>query len=171
MKNRKTFTFLAVVFGAFIILETGHSLMAAQPVKIESGKKVTLGYKLFVEGSLIETADSRNPFIYLHGKNQIVPGLEKGLTGLRVGEKKTIRVQATEAYGPVNPKAYKEFQKGQLPSEIPMKVGTLVEARSPEGDRLLVKIKEVREKTVILDFNHPLAGKNLEFQIEVLNIA
>ena len=168
--NRKPFIFAAVILGALGILIGGHSLLATQPLKIEKGKKVTLGYKLFVDGSLLETADLKNPFFYTHGEKQIVPGLEKNLSGLHVGDKKTIHVAPEEAYGLPDPKAYREFQKDQFPADVLLKVGTLVEARSPKGERLLVKIKEIKDKTITLDFNHPLAGKKLEFQVEVLNI-
>ncbi len=168
--NRKPFIFGAVILGALGILVGAHSLLATPSLKIEKGKKVTLGYKLFVDGSLLETADPKNPFIYIHGQKQIVPGLEKNLSGLHVGDKKTIKVRPEEAYGAMDPKAYKEFQKAQFPPDVPMKVGTLIEARSPKGERLLVKIREVKDKSIILDFNHPLAGKELEFHVEVLNI-
>ena len=158
-------------FVAVILITGSFSLLAAAPSKIESGKKITLGYKLFVEGNLIETADAKQPFIYTHGQHQIVPGLEKNLTGLKAGDKKTVRVSPQEAYGFVDPKQFWEFDKAKLPSDIPLKVGTMVEARSPQGEVRLVKIREIKGKTVVLDFNHPLAGKALEFQVEVLNIA
>lgn len=158
------------LFGILVLWVWGIPPGSAASPKIETGKKVTLTYKLFVEGTLLETADTKQPFTYTHGQKQIVPGLEKGLIGLRVGDRRTIDVSPEEAYGPVNSKAYREFEKEKLPSDIPLKIGTLVEARSPEGERMLVKIKEIKAKTVILDFNHPLAGKKLQFQIEVLNI-
>lgn len=147
------------------------SLLIAAPAKIENGKKVTLVYKLLVAGKLVEGADTKEPFAYTHGQQQIVPGLEKSLTGLKVGDKRTVKVTPQEAYGPVDAKQYLEFDKTKLPKDIPMKVGTLVEARSPKGEVRLVKIKEIKDKTIVLDFNHPLAGKELEFQVEVLKIA
>ena len=139
--------------------------------KIEAGKKVTLYYKLFVKGELLETADVKDPFTYQHGQHQIVPGLEKGLNGLHVGDKKTIQVPAVEAYGPVDSKAFREIEKTKLPGDVEQKPGMLLEARSPKGEVMLVKVKEVKDKTVVIDFNHPLAGKDLEFQVEVVSIA
>ena len=146
-------------------------LPAATAPKIEDGKKVTLHYKLFVKDKLLETADAKDPFTYQHGQHQIVPGLEKGLTGLHVGDKKTIWVTSQDAYGPVNPQAFREIPKDKLPADIPKKAGALLEARSPKGEVMLVKIKEVKDKTVVIDFNHPLAGKELVFQVEVIGIA
>ena len=153
-----------------IFLALGSSVGAGPASKIEVGKEVTLAYQLFVNGKLLETADAKNPFTYLHGQHQIVPGLEKNLTGLRTGDKKTIRVLPKEGYGLVNPKAFREIGKDKLPPGVPLEKGTPLEARDPNGIPMLVKIAEVKEKTVVIDFNHPLAGKELEFQIEVLGI-
>ena len=158
-------------YALLIFLGISQNLWAAAPTaQVENGKKVTLAYKLTVEKTLLETADAKNPFIYVHGKNQIVPGLEKNLTGLKVGEKKIIHVTPEEAYGPLDPKARREIPKEKLPPELKPTVGAFVEARRQDGLSLLVKIVEVKDQTVVLDFNHPLAGKELEFQIEVLNI-
>lgn len=153
-----------------LFLALGSSLGAAPTAKIVDGKEVTLAYKLFVNGKLLESADAKNPFTYAHGQHQIVPGLEKNLTGLRVGDKKTVRVSPKEGYGLVNPNAFREITKDKLPPGVPLEKGTPLEARSPEGIPMLVKITEVKEKTVVVDFNHLLAGKELEFQIEVLGI-
>ena len=142
---------------------------AAKP-KIEDGRVVTLAYKLTVGGVLLETADAKTPFIYAHGKNQIVPGLEKNLSGLTVGDRRTIRVKPEEGYGLKNPNALQEVPAEKLPPDVPREKGTIMEARDPNGVPQLVKIVEVREKTVVVDFNHPLAGKELEFQIEILKI-
>lgn len=155
----------AAVFGGMAKIVT-----AASSPRISNGKEVTLAYTLSVKGTVLEIADAKNPFIYIHGKQQIVPGLEKGLDGLKVGDKKTIRVPPEQAYGPVDLKARREVPLTKLPPDVPKKVGTLVEARNPKGEVLLVKIVEVKKQSVVLDFNHPLAGRELEFQIEVLNI-
>ena len=156
--------------GIALFLALARILPAAGAPKIENGKKITLFYKLFVEGQLLETADAKEPFTYTHGQKQIVPGLEKGLTGLKVGAQKTIRVTSQEAYGPIDPKAFQEIPKDKIPPDVPLKKGTFVEARSPKGERALVKITEVKTDKVVIDFNHPLAGKDLEFQIEVVNV-
>lgn len=161
--KRRTLLFIA----AFFLIP---SLVWAAP-KIEDGKQVTLAYALTVDGTLLEKADSAKPFVYTHGKSQIVPGLEKNLTGLRIGDKKTVKVLPEEGYGPKDPKGLQEVQKKDLPPDVAPEVGTFLEARNREGDERLVRIVEVKEKSVVIDFNHPLAGKELEFQIEVLKIS
>ena len=142
----------------------------AAPAKIENGKTVSLAYKLLVKGTVLETADKTNPFTYVHGQKQIVPGLEKELTGLQVGDRKTILVLPEEGYGIVDPKALVEIDRKRLPPEVTPKEGAFLEARDPKGVPQLVKIAQVKETSVVIDFNHPLAGKELEFQVEVLNI-
>ena len=163
--------FLAALVTIFLFASPAAPAVTADlKPKIEVGKEVTLAYKLFVNGILLETADAKEPFIYLHGKNQIVPGLEKNLAGLTVGDRKTVRVSPKEAYGLVDPKAVREVPKDKIPPDISQEKGTLMEARDSNDVPQLVKIVDVKEKTVTVDFNHPLAGKELEFQVEVLNI-
>lgn len=163
MKHRTIFV------TAFFLAASG--VLWAAPAKIEDGKEITLAYTLSVDGTLLETADAKTPFVYIHGKNQIVPGLEKNLTGLGIGDRKTVKVPPEEGYGPKDPKALQEVLKENLPPDVSPTVGTFLEARNREGDERLVKIVEVKEKSVVIDFNHPLAGKELEFQIEVLKIS
>ena len=158
------------IFVAAVLLAGGEKLWAAEGARIEAGKKVTLTYKLFVKGTLIEESNIKNPFTYLHGKNQIVPGLERGLAGLHAGEKKTVQVPTREAYGPPNPQALQEIPRENLPKDVSATKGTLLEATSPEGMTQVVKIIEVKPKSVVIDFNHPLAGKDLEFQVVVLRV-
>lgn len=160
----------ALLFSLVIFLSCLPSARSEVKLKIEDGKEVALAYKLFVEGTLLETADAKEPFTYFQGQHQIVPGLEKGLSGLAVGDRKTLRVKPDEGYGPKNPAALQEIPIEKLPPDVSREKGALLEARDPNGLAQLVKIVEVKEKTVVIDFNHPLAGKELEFQIEVLNI-
>lgn len=145
--------------------------LAGAASKIEDGKQVTLAYALTVDGTLLEKADAEHPFVYTHGKNQLVPGLEKNLSGLQIGEKKAVKVLPEEGFGPKDPQGLQEVQKKDLPSDVTPEVGTFLEARNREGERRLVRIVEVKDQSVVVDFNHPLAGKELEFQVEVLKIS
>jgi FKBP-type peptidyl-prolyl cis-trans isomerase SlyD len=105
---------------------------------------------------------------YVHGQGQIIPGLEKELAGMAVGGEKKVTVKPEEGYGPVDPRAFEEVPKDKLPADA-LKVGTMLVARGPQGERM-VRVHEVKEKTVIMDFNHPLAGKTLFFDIKVTEI-
>ncbi len=137
---------------------------------IKDGSMVSLEYTLSDEnGKVIESNKGKDPLIYKQGQHQIIPGLEKSLAGMKVNDQKKVRVKPEEAYGPVDPKRFQEVPKEKLPPEA-LKVGTMLMAKSPQGQGLPVKVQEIKEKTVVLDLNHPLAGKTLTFDVKVLDV-
>ena len=149
-------------------------LRSAEKVKqenvVKDGSVVSLQYSLSEEnGSLIESNKGKDPLKYTHGSKQIVPGLEKELTGMKVGGEKRVKVKPEDAYGLVNPKAFQEVAKEQIPAEG-MKVGATLAAKGPQGQEIPVRIHEIKEQTVVLDLNHPMAGKTLLFDIKILDI-
>ena len=132
---------------------------------------VKLEYQLHGEdGALIDSTDGKAPFEYTHGRGQIVPGLERQLVGLHVGESKQVIVKPEEAYGQVNPAATEEIDRAQLPQGVEPKAGLVLRGTDPEGHVFRAIIKEVKEKTVVLDLNHPLAGKTLTFQVKIVDV-
>jgi FKBP-type peptidyl-prolyl cis-trans isomerase SlyD len=137
---------------------------------IRDGSVVRFEYTLSDEnGEIIQSNKGKDPVTYTHGQHEVISGLEKGLSGMEVNEQKSIRLQPEEAYGAVDAKAFKEVPKTEIPAEA-LKVGTPLSARGPEGDDVIIHVSEVKQKTVILDFNHPLAGKTLNFDVKVLAI-
>ncbi|TMB66172.1 MAG: peptidylprolyl isomerase [Deltaproteobacteria bacterium] len=137
---------------------------------IKDGSVVSLQYTLSGDdGKTIESNKGKEPLKYTQGQHQIIPGLEKELTGMKVGGEKRIKVKPEDAYGPIDPKAIQEFPKEKIPPEG-QKVGAILTARGPQGQAIPVKVKEVKEKTVVLDMNHPMAGKTLVFDIKVLEV-
>jgi FKBP-type peptidyl-prolyl cis-trans isomerase SlyD len=137
---------------------------------IKDGSVVSLEYTLSGEdGKTIESNKGKAPLKYTHGGQQIVPGLEKNLTGMKMGEEKRVKVNPEEGYGPVDPKGFQEFPKDKIPSEG-LKVGAVLTARGPQGQQVPVRVHEIKEKTVVLDLNHPMAGKTLVFDIKVLDV-
>jgi FKBP-type peptidyl-prolyl cis-trans isomerase SlyD len=138
---------------------------------INKGSVVSFEYTVSDEnGEVLESNKGKDPVTYTHGRHEIIPGLEKGLSGMEVNEEKSIRVQPKEAYGPVDPEAFKEVPKTDIPA-AGLKVGTALGARGPKGEDLVIHVRDIKEETVILDFNHPLAGKTLNFDVKVLDIA
>ena len=137
---------------------------------VSKGKHVSLEYTLKLnEKDVVESNVGGEPMTYLHGAQEIVPGLEKALEGMAVGEKKHIAVKPVDAYGEVDQKAIQEVKKSLVP-EHAWKVGAELEARGPEGQSLFPHVTEVKEDSVVLDFNHPLAGKTLYFDVKILEI-
>ena len=148
---------------------SGVSAWADDPV-IGAGKKVTLDYTLTVNNEEIETSKGKTPLVFVYGSRNIIPGLEAALNGMHVGEEKLVSVDPKDAYGEPDPKALKEFPKSTLPKNVEPKVGMVLQAKAPDGESFPAAIKEIKGDTIVLDFNHPLAGKTLKFQVKVLKI-
>jgi FKBP-type peptidyl-prolyl cis-trans isomerase SlyD len=143
---------------------------AKQEKVVKDGSVVSLQYSLSEEdGKLIESNKGKDPLKYTHGSKQIVPGLEKELTGMKVGGEKRVTVKPEDAYGVVNSKAFQEVPKEQIPVNG-LKVGATLAAKGPQGQEIPVRVHEIKEKTVVLDLNHPMAGKTLLFDIKILDV-
>ena len=137
---------------------------------VSSGKQVSIEYTLRLEDqSVVDTNVGADPLIYVHGTQQIVPGLEKALEGMEVGECKQVEVPPEESYGIPDASAFREVRKDHVPSEA-MHVGAQLQGRSQSGQVVYARVAQLKDETVILDFNHPLAGKTLRFDVKVLNI-
>ncbi|MBU0635309.1 MAG: FKBP-type peptidyl-prolyl cis-trans isomerase [Candidatus Omnitrophica bacterium] len=141
-----------------------------EKVVIAAGKTVRFDYVLTVDGERIESSDKGGALEYVHGQRQIIPGLEKNMEGLFVGDTKKILVPAKEAYGEVNPDSFLKVSKTELPANIPLKPGQILSMRTPEGKDFQVIIDEVLESEVVMNFNHPLAGKDLDFEVTIVEI-
>ena len=138
---------------------------AEKTLQIADGLKVTLEYTLTLpDKTVADSTAGKEPFSYIHGDNQIIAGLEKGLTGLKAGDRKRITLAAAEAYGPYDEKKKMTVPKANVPPET--KAGALL--RSQDG--LEARVLEVKGDSVLLDMNHPLAGKNLVFDVNILKI-
>ncbi|HET9882536.1 MAG TPA: peptidylprolyl isomerase [Candidatus Binatia bacterium] len=169
MMQARALFYLAIV--AALLLSTrliGET--AETEAQIREGSQVALEYTLSDEaGTVIESNKGKQPMSYIHGKSQIIPGLEKELSGMKVGEEKKIQVKPEDGYGPVNPDAFQEIPKDKLPPEA-LKVGTMLMAQGPQGQGIPVRVHEIKDTTVIMDFNHPMAGKTLSFDVKISEI-
>ena len=142
----------------------------AQEEVIKTGKKVKFDYILKVEGKEIANSQKSGPVEYTSGDKQIVPGLERQMEGLKAGDKRTFTVAAQEAYGQVDAAAFKEVPKTALPAGIEPKVGQILGVKDANGNSFPAVISEVKDDKVILNFNHPLAGKELQFEVTILEV-
>jgi FKBP-type peptidyl-prolyl cis-trans isomerase SlyD len=131
---------------------------------------VTLDYKLIVEDEMLESTEDGEPIKFIQGIGQIIPGLENALYGLKIGDQKTVVIQPEDAYGEYDPESLQEANKEEFSEEVPLDVGTFLDLEDDEGDFLSAQIVAAEEDTVTLDFNHPLAGKTLTFEITLTDL-
>ena len=137
---------------------------------IQNGSIVKIEYTLTDDkGASLESNKGLEPLQYTHGQRQIIPGLEKALDGLRAGDVKHIVVPPDEAYGPFKPEATIEVPKKRIPANL-QTVGTSLLGQGQNGQPLHARVKEVKEQTIVLDVNHPMAGKVLTFDVKILEV-
>lgn len=138
--------------------------------KVKIGDTVSVNYTgKFEDGTIFDTSmvEGREPIKAKIGEKQVIPGFENGLIEMSVGESKTIEIEPEDAYGPYRPEMVFDIPKGQFPEGI--KVGDILSAQSQMGP-VNVTVMEIAEETVKIDSNHPLAGKKLIFDLEVVGI-
>ena len=138
---------------------------------VQENMDVSMEYTLTADGVVVDSTEGKGPFHYVHGKGQIIPGLERQLAGLHVGDNKEVVVKPEDGYGPVDPSAVIEVAKEQLPADVKPSVGMVLRGVNPDGHNFRAIVKEIKDKTVLLDLNHPLAGKTLTFKIKITGIA
>jgi len=139
-------------------------------MSIENNQVVGIEYELKEKGGneVIDSNKGQAPLEFIVGKGQIIPGLEKELIGMNVGDKKQITVLASEAYGDINPDAVDELPKEQF-AGIDLQPGLPLYGQGENGETIQVVVKEVKDDSVVIDYNHPLAGKDLVFDVNVVN--
>lgn len=138
---------------------------------ISNGKVVDLLYSLKNDqGEVLDRADKDAPFQYLHGADQIVPGLENALEGLKVGDKKKVTVPPSEGYGDMNPDLKMSVSRAQFPGKVDLEAGMQFEANTPDGQGVVFTVEAIEGDQVKIDGNHPLAGQTLHFDVEVLSM-
>ena len=141
-----------------------------EDVAVANGKKVKFDYTLTVDGQQVETSVGKTPLEYVQGQGQIIPGLEAQLAGLKVGDKKSVSVAPEAGYGQVIQEAIRELPKTSFPENFTPQIGMVIELTSPDGQAVPGIIQEVRDTGILVNFNHPLAGKILNFDVTIVGI-
>ena len=139
---------------------------AEDTVMIEDGKQVSMMYTLTVDGDVVDSNAGGEPLVYVQSGGQILPALEAELAGLKVGDKKSVSLAAVDGYGEITEEAYMEVPLEQIPEEA-RKVDAQLQSPDYPGP---IRIIEVKEEVAVLDFNHPLAGQDLAFEVEIVAI-
>jgi FKBP-type peptidyl-prolyl cis-trans isomerase SlpA len=138
--------------------------------QITNGSSVSVNYTGRLEdGTIFDTSlqEGRTPLTATLGQGQLIPGFENGLIGMAVGEKRTIQIEPKDAYGELNPQMVTEVGLNQVPEGV--KEGDMLQGQNEYGP-VQVTVKEIKESSVIIDMNHPLAGKKLIFDLEVVSV-
>lgn len=122
------------------------------------------------DGTTFDSSKGREPLVFQVGAGQIIKGLDAAIPGMAVGETKKVEVACDEAYGPVNPGMRQDVPRSEFPKDVPSEIGTRLQMRTQAGDPIPVTIVESNDKVITLDANHPLAGKDLIFDIELVSV-
>ena len=123
-----------------------------------------------VDGQVFDSSLEREPLEFKLGEGQLIPGFENGILNMAVNEKKTINIPSSEAYGEVRQELLQEIPKNELPEDIKPEVGMGLVSRTPEGREIQLVVADVKDESIVVDANHPLAGKELNFEIELIEI-
>ena len=143
---------------------------ADKPTQAADDLVVTIEYTLTVEGDVVDSSKEAGPLDYSQGHANIIPGLEREIEGMQIGESKKVMVAPEDGYGLIEPEAVLEVDRREFPEDVPLEVGIELEITDDEGDMMFATIIEVGDKVVQLDTNHPLAGKELHFEITVVDL-
>ncbi|MEZ5952748.1 MAG: peptidylprolyl isomerase [Hyphomonas sp.] len=139
--------------------------------EVKNGDTVHIHYTgTLDDGTVFDSSQGRDPLAFQVGAGQIIPGLDAAIPGMAVGDKKTVNVPCDEAYGQVNPGMRQDVPRAEIPPEIPTDVGTRLQMQGQNGEVIPVVIVAATEAAITLDANHPLAGKDLTFAIELVSI-
>ena len=138
---------------------------------VQDNVDVGMEYTLTSEGKVVDSTEGRGNFHYVQGRGQIILGLERQLAGLHVGDSKEVTVTPEDGYGKVDPAAFVEVPKTQLPKDVTPTAGMVLRGVNPDGKSFRATINKVKDDTVVLDLNHPLAGKTLTFKVKITEVA
>ena len=138
---------------------------------LAQNKAITFNYTLKDdEGNILDTTKGSSPFSFLSGNGQILPKLEDAMSSMLLGSKKNVKIDAADAYGEYNEEAVQKVERTNFPKDVDLQLGMQFVTNSPDGHQMPFVISEIKGDVVTIDFNHPLAGKNLEFDVELLDV-
>lgn len=138
----------------------------------QSGSKVKIHYKGTLDnGDVFDSSEGREPLEFTIGSGQVIVGFDEAVTGMNVGDKKNVKIPVDKAYGPRNDELVIEAPREHIPPDLNPEIGQRLEMGGPNGEQLLVTVVEVTDSHITLDANPPLAGRDLNFDIELVAVA
>ncbi len=139
--------------------------------KAKEGSNVKVHYTgKLDDGSVFDSSKGRNPLQFTLGEGQVIPGFEQAVDGMDIGETKTVTIPMEQAYGPHQDELVIEIHRSQLPPDLEPQVGDQLQMQHPSGQIMILNVIETSEETITVDANHPLAGKDLTFYIELVEV-
>lgn len=139
--------------------------------QVKSGDKVKVHYHGRLKtGETFDSSEGRQPLEFEVGSGMVIKGFDTGVTGMKVGEKKTVSIPAAEAYGEKNPDYIIEYPRTKFPADMKLELDMPLVMSNAAGQQFQVKVTEIKEELIVLDGNHPLAGEELIFEIELVEI-
>ena len=143
--------------------------MAAKTAK--KGDTISVEYTGRLEsGEVFDTSKGREPLEFEVGVHSVIKGFEDGVIGMKIGEEKDIDISPEDGYGPKNDNYIKELPKESVPKELELKKGMILMFKREDDMRIPAIVQDIKKDTILVDFNHPLAGKNLKFKVKLLEI-
>ncbi len=140
--------------------------------QVKKGDKVKVHYTgKLQDGTVFDSSEGREPLEFEVGGGRLIRGFDEGVVGMKVDEEKTINIKAAEAYGDLRDDLIIEVPKAQLPQDIKPEVGMELVSQQPDGQQIIVTVKEVKPEAIVIDANHKLAGKDLTFDVKLVEIA
>ncbi|MDZ8119682.1 FKBP-type peptidyl-prolyl cis-trans isomerase [Pontiella agarivorans] len=138
---------------------------------IENGQKVKIHYTgTLDDGTQFDSSAGRDPLEFEMGAGMVIPGFEKGVADMEVGDKKSINIPAEEAYGERREDLVMNFEKSQLPDDLNPEIGMMLQMQGPQGQPVPVTVTAVEDEHIVIDANHQLAGQALNFELELVSV-
>jgi FKBP-type peptidyl-prolyl cis-trans isomerase SlyD len=141
-----------------------------KPEQVQNDVVVSLDYTLTVDGVVVDSSEETGPIQFIQGNGEIIPGLEREIQGMKLAETRSVTIPPGEAYGDVDPEAVVDIPRSDFPTDLPVEPGTEIEVRDNQGNSMDARVVDVKPDSITLDFNHPLAGKQLDFYVKVVSL-
>ena len=138
--------------------------------KVQNDLVVSMEYTLHVDGKVLDSSSGQEPLEFLAGASNIITGLEREMMGMKIGDSKDVVVSPEDGYGEMDEEAYMDVPRTEFPEDMPIRPGVEMEMSDDDGNPMYARIDSVEDDTVTLNFNHPLAGKELHFSVKVVGL-
>ncbi len=142
----------------------------AEGGSVQNDQVVSMEYTLQVDGEVIDSSEGEGPLEFLAGHHNVISGLEREMIGMRIGESKDVLIAPADGYGEFDEEAFSDVDREKFPADMPVNPGVEIQVSDEEGQPMYARIESLEGEKVRLNFNHPLAGKELHFNVKVVGL-